>query len=58
MHTSILYALIDFRGSQDLFPGDMINLLVISTLFQCQEANNYFLNFREFITILEDICPC
>lgn len=44
--TSTLYDLIGFSGSQDLFPGDMINLLVTTILFQFWDANNQFLNFR------------
>lgn len=56
-NTSILYALIGFSGSQDLCPGDMINLLVIYTLFQFQETNSYFLNFGEFIQIQENMYP-
>lgn len=56
-YTSILCALTGFSGSQDLSPGDTINLLVIYTLFQFQETDSYFLNFREFIPIQEDICP-
>lgn len=41
-YTSVFYALISPSGSQDMFLGDIINLLVISTVFQFLEANNHF----------------
>lgn len=45
-YTSVFYALISPSGSQDMFLGDIINLLVISTVFQFLEANNHFFFFK------------